>query len=61
MSTLTRVKLTLALIGIVVFASGVRFEDSRLRFVGIGFVAVAWVLRFVRSKPPAPSDADPSP
>lgn len=53
MSVLTRIKLALALIGVVVFAAGVRFEEAQLRLVGIGFVAVAWLLRFMRTKPPA--------
>jgi hypothetical protein len=50
MSILTRIKLALALIGVAVFAAGVRYDYARLRFVGIGFVFVAWVLRFVRPK-----------
>jgi hypothetical protein len=28
----------------------VRFQASELRWAGIGLVAVAWVLRFVRQK-----------
>ncbi|HEX7124068.1 MAG TPA: hypothetical protein VF178_16945 [Gemmatimonadaceae bacterium] len=58
MTVLTRIKLALALIGVVIFAAGVRFEDPRLRYIGLGFVAVAWVLRFVRSKRAEP-DAEP--
>lgn len=57
MTALTRIKLALALIGVVVFAAGVRFDDVRLRYIGIGFVAVAWVLRFVRKR----AEPDPEP
>ena len=53
MSTLTRVKLALALIGVIVFAAGMRLDDGRLRYIGIGFVAAAWLLRFVKPRPPA--------
>ncbi|HSA55137.1 MAG TPA: hypothetical protein VLE53_05500 [Gemmatimonadaceae bacterium] len=62
MSTLTRVKLALALVGVIVFAAGIRLDDGRLRYVGIGFVAAAWLLRFVKPKPPAeppPPDSAP--
>lgn len=55
MSMLTRFKLALALVGVVVFAAGVRVDDVRLRYTGIGFVAAAWLLRFVKPKPPAGS------
>lgn len=48
MSLVTRIKIALALIGVVLFAAGIRADASQLRFIGIGFVAAAWVLRFVR-------------
>lgn len=60
MTTLTRIKLALALIGVVVFAAGVRFDDERLRYVGIGFVAAAWILRFVKRRAPVDSSSDPT-
>ena len=60
MSLLTRFKLALALIGVVAFAAGARFDDERLRYTGIGFVAVAWLLRFVKPRPPAGSAGPPS-
>ena len=50
MSTLTRAKVALALIGLVLFGAGVRLERVELRWIGLGFVAVAWLLRFVRSR-----------
>lgn len=48
MSRLTQLKIVLALVGLVLFGAGVRFGDTRLRMGGIGFVAAAWLLRFVR-------------
>lgn len=45
---LTKVKLGLTLIGLGVFAAGVRLDHSVLRWVGIGFVAAAFLTRFVR-------------
>ena len=50
MSTLTRAKIALALIGLVLFGAGVRLERLELRWTGLGFVAVAWLLRFVRPR-----------
>lgn len=60
MTTLTRIKLALALTGVVIFAAGVRFDDGRLRYIGIGFVAAAWILRFVKPGPPAGPPPDSS-
>ena len=50
MNTLTRAKIALALIGLVVFGAGARLERVELRWTGLGFVAVAWALRFVRPR-----------
>ncbi len=49
MSALTQLKIALALVGVLLFGTGVRFEDNRLRLAGIGFVAAAWLLRFVKT------------
>jgi hypothetical protein len=57
MSTLTRAKIALALIGLVVFGAGVRLESAEVRWIGLGFVAVAWSFRFVRPR----SDSESSP
>lgn len=46
----TRIKLALAIIGIIVFAAGVRFEHTVLRWVGIGFVVAAFLARFVKPR-----------
>ena len=53
MSTLTRAKIALALIGLVLFGAGVRLERSDVRWIGVGFVVVAWLMRFVRSRTPS--------
>ena len=53
MTTLTRAKVALALIGLVVFGAGMRLERVELRWTGLGFVAGAWLLRFVRPRNPA--------
>jgi hypothetical protein len=50
MSALTRLKIALALIGLVLFGFGVRLERQELRWVGIGFVVGAWLLRFSRAR-----------
>jgi len=52
MTTLTRAKIALALIGLVVFGAGMRLERVELRWTGLGFVAGAWLLRFVRPRNP---------
>src|SRR5688500_11148605 len=49
MSTLTRVKIALALTGLVLFGVGVRLERQELRWVGLGLVVVAWLLGFARA------------
>lgn len=50
MSTLTRAKVALALIGLLLFGAGVRLERIELRWIGLGFVIVAWLLRFARPR-----------
>lgn len=47
---ITKVKLALAVIGIVTFAAGVRLDHMVLRWVGIGFVAAAFLTRFYKSR-----------
>jgi hypothetical protein len=50
MTTLTKAKLALTLMGLILFAAGVRFDDARLRWTAIAFVGIAWALRFVRRR-----------
>lgn len=47
---MTRIKLGLAVIGIIVFAAGVRLDHTALRWVGIGFVAAAFLSRFIKPR-----------
>lgn len=55
MSTVTRVKIALALAGLILFGAGVRLERTELRWAGLAVVIAAWLLRFVR-----PRNADES-
>jgi len=57
-TALTRVKLAFAVIGLIIFAAGVRLEHSRLRWIGIAFVAAAWILRLLKPGRP-PADTEP--
>ena len=52
MTTLTRAKISLALIGLVLFGFGVRLERPELRWTGLGFVVVAWLMRFAGHRNP---------
>ena len=56
MSRLTIAKLAFALVGIAVFAYGARVDDRIVRWVGIAFVVVAFLLRFAKR-----TDADTDP
>ena len=46
--------------GILVFGAGMRTESEPLRWTGIGIVAAAWLLRFVKD-PAQGSAAAPPP
>ncbi|MEO6877209.1 MAG: hypothetical protein ABI205_01930 [Gemmatimonadaceae bacterium] len=48
----TEVQLALMAVGLVVWASGQRTDDSRLMIGGIAFFAVAFALRIAKKKPP---------
>ena len=52
MTPLLQARLALSLIGVILFGYGVRTDDSRLRLIGIGFLAVSVVLRVWRRRPP---------
>ena len=58
MTDLTRVKLGLTLVGVVVFGAGIKFDSGRFRIIGIAFVAAAWLLRFVRRDRQEPAKAE---
>ena len=58
MSRLNQLKLGLALVGLVVWGYGARVDHSGLQWAGIGFLAAAAVLRFVKRDTPKPPHAD---
>lgn len=58
MDRVTVAKIAFALAGIGIFAFGVRAENPVVRWVGIGFVVIAFLLRFVKKRDRSgPSDA----
>jgi hypothetical protein len=46
MNTITRAKLVIAAVGLLVFTYGMRSDLDVVRWVGIAFVAAAFLLRF---------------
>jgi hypothetical protein len=52
MDRITVAKIALALAGVGMFAYGIRSEDNLVRWVGIGLVVVAFLLRFVKTTRP---------
>lgn len=44
-------KVVVALAGLAVFLTGVRLGQDLFRWIGIGLVAAAWLLRFLKPKP----------
>ena len=53
MTRLTMAKIVLGIGGLVVFGIGVRVDRPGWRWVAVGMVAVAWLLRFIRTGPGA--------
>ena len=51
MTRRTEIQLALTTIGLIVWGYGARTDDSRLTFVGMLFLATAFVLRFFKKKP----------
>lgn len=49
MNRVVAAKMVLALVGAAIFAYGVRYDDVVVRWVGIGFIAVAFLARFVKT------------
>jgi hypothetical protein len=47
------VRIALLVTGLLVWGYGARVDDSRLRLIGIGLLAIALVLRFFRRRPAA--------
>ena len=57
MDRITVLKIAFALAGVGLFAYGVRAEDSIIRWVGIGCVIAAFLLRFMKKRVPEPDGA----
>ncbi len=51
MTPMTIAKLAVSLAAVLVWGVGVRYDDPRLRWVGIALLALALALRFVRPRP----------
>jgi hypothetical protein len=60
MKHVDRIKLICAVVGLALFFYSVRIGSNTLRWTGIGFVVVAWGLRFVRRPPNDPDPQLPS-
>ena len=58
MPPVTRIKLGLAIIGLSLFAAGIRLENDRLRLFGIVAVAAAWLLRLYKPRSLAETPPD---
>jgi hypothetical protein len=43
----------IAAIGLLIWAYGYRVDDTTIRWVGIGFLAIAVLLRFAPRRPPS--------
>lgn len=56
----TTIKLGLAVIGLVVFFYGRWVEDDRLRWLAMGFLVAAFLLRFWKPKPPQQAPKPPN-
>jgi len=52
-TTWVAVKTALAVAGLVVFGYGIRSGDPVIRWAGIAFVAVAFLMRFLPRTPPS--------
>ena len=44
-------KMAFAVVGLLIWAYGLRTDNSTMRWLGIGFLAVAFLLRFIRRLP----------
>jgi hypothetical protein len=58
LSKLSTAKLVLALVGILTFGAGIRWQNTSVRWAGIALVAVAWFLRFAAPRAQSPATQD---
>jgi hypothetical protein len=56
----TRLKLGLAIMGLVLFAAGIRLDNDRLRLFGIIAMAAAWLMRLYKARSSAGAPPDNS-
>ena len=54
----TEIQLALLLMGLIVWGYGQRIDDLRLTWMGLGFFAVATLLRFVKKRPEQEPDKE---
>ena len=50
MKAITIAKYLVAGSGLLIFGLGIRFDSVSVRWTGIGVVAAAWMLRFVKER-----------
>lgn len=55
----TELQLALLLMGLIVWGYGSRVDDRRLTWIGLGFFAVATILRLFKKRPEPDSDQEP--
>ncbi|MDQ3697476.1 MAG: hypothetical protein M3373_05555 [Gemmatimonadota bacterium] len=46
------VKIAVVVVGVSTWGYGVKVDDPRVRWLGIAFLAVAFLVRFLRRSPP---------
>jgi hypothetical protein len=54
--SLTTIKLALAVVGLATFFVGYRMQQQNVQYLGIGFVLVAFLLRFLDRPKKRPED-----
>lgn len=56
MTWLLKIRIGLAIVGIVIWGYAIRVDDAELRLAGIVMLAVSLVLRFASRRRPPPGD-----
>lgn len=51
MNKSTTAKIALFIVGLILIGYGMRVDSATLRWTGIGFLLVAFLLRFVKPRP----------
>lgn len=53
MKPIDRAKLVFALLGVAIWGYGLRIEERNLQWLGIGVIAIAFIIRFLpKGQPP---------